>query len=234
MTFYDVIKDIQKLVGLDLHSIRPGANIRIIEVDEDRSCIILQTSAGVTRSRPLGELKLIWEEMNRIPAVHVDEVLHGSGTSRNQPETILANLPYVEWLKLDNKKHISFVGKDTHPYGTLKQMDAIASSNLEKHSEKQHIDKKPKIVIVSSDLANTISALNKEISGTVTAISQGVYVFDNASFEATILSTSSVQLAPGTYPVLPFSHVTEAKTVYIRENDFFVIDNGNTKMLIEK
>ena len=205
MTFYDVIKDIQKLVGLDLHSIRPGANIRIIEVDEDRSCIILQTSAGVTRSRPLGELQLIWNEMNRIPAVHVDEVLHGSGTSRNQPETILANLPYVEWLKLENKKHISFVGKDTHPYGTLKQMDAVAASNLKKRSEKERIDKKSKVVIVSVDLANTISVLNKVVPGTVTAISQGVYVFDNSGFEVTILSSSSVQLTPGTYPVLPLS-----------------------------
>jgi len=68
--------------------------------------------------------------MNRLSAVHVDEVLHGSGTSRNQPETILANLPYVEWLKLDNKKHIAFVGKNTHLYGTLKQMDSIPASNL--------------------------------------------------------------------------------------------------------
>ena len=64
MTFYDVIEDIKKLVGLDLHSIRPGANIRILEVDEERSCLILQTSAGATRSRPLGELQLIWNEMN--------------------------------------------------------------------------------------------------------------------------------------------------------------------------
>ena len=157
-----------------------------------------------------------------------------SESSRNQPETILANLPYVEWLKLENKKHISFVGKDTHPYGTLKQMDAVAASNLKKRSEKERIDKKSKVVIVSVDLANTISVLNKVVPGTVTAISQGVYVFDNSGFEVTILSSSSVQLTPGTYPVLPLSPVTEAKIVNIRENEFYVIDNGNTKMLIER
>lgn len=233
MTFYDVIKDIQKLVGLDLHSIRPGANIRIIEVDEDRSCIILQTSAGVTRSRPLGELKLIWEEMNRIPAVHVDEVLHGSGTSRNQPETILANLPYVEWLKLDNKKHISFVGKDTHPYGTLKQMDAITASNI-KLSGNIGIDEKIEAVIVASDLAKTISSLSHVLPGTVTSVSQSVYVFDSPNFMITILSASSIHISPGTYPVFSSSPVAGAKVVLIREKEFFVIDNGAAKMLIKK
>ena len=91
-----------------------------------------------------------------------------------------------------------------------------------------------KVVIVSVDLANTISVLNKVVPGTVTAISQGVYVFDNSGFEVTILSSSSVQLTPGTYPVLPLSPVTEAKIVNIRENEFYVIDNGNTKMLIER
>ena len=177
MAFYDVIEDIKKLIGLDLQSIRPGANIRILEVDEDRSCLILQTSAGTTRSRPLGELQLIWNEMNRLPAVHVDEVLHGSGTSRNQPETILANLPYVEWLKLDNKKHIAFVGKNTHPYGTLKQMDSITASNLH-HSNDMDKTNKAKVVIVSSDFANTVSLLQNVLPGALTAIAQGVYSFD--------------------------------------------------------
>lgn len=233
MTFYDVIEDIKKLIGLDLQSIRPGANIRILEVDEDRSCLILQTSAGTTRSRPLGELQLIWNEMNRLPAVHVDEVLHGSGTSRNQPETILANLPYVEWLKLDNKKHIAFVGKNTHPYGTLKQMDSIAASNLH-HSNDMDKTNKAKVVIVSSDFANTVSLLQNVLPGALTAIAQGVYSFEGSSFDVTILSSSSVSLAPGTYPILSSSPVSGSKIVLIRGKEFFAIDNGHTKLLIEK
>ena len=56
MNFADVIKDIRKLVGLELQSIRPGASITILEVDEDKGCLILKTKQGQTRSRPLSEL----------------------------------------------------------------------------------------------------------------------------------------------------------------------------------
>lgn len=233
MTFNDVIEDIKKLIGLDLQSIRPGANIRILEVDEDHSCLLLQTSVGTTRSRPLGELQLIWNEMNRVPAVHVDEVLHGSGTSRNQPETILANLPYVEWLRLDNKKHIAFLGKNTHPFGTLKQMDSIEASNL-RQMWKKSISVKPKIVIASNDIAETISSLNSFISGTVKAISQGIYEYESSIFEATVLSATLIQLTPGTYSVLSSTPVMGAKIVQIGNKEFYAIDNGCTRMLVEK
>lgn len=233
MTFNDVIEDIKKLIGLDLQSIRPGANIRILEVDEEHSCLLLQTSVGTTRSRPLGELQLIWNEMNRVPAVHVDEVLHGSGTSRNQPETILANLPYVEWLRLDNKKHIAFLGKKTHPFGTLKQMDSIEASNL-RQMWKKSISVKPKIVIASNDIAETISSLNSFISGTAKAISQGIYEYESSIFEATVLSATLIQLTPGTYSVLSSTPVMGAKIVQIGNKEFYAIDNGCTRMLVEK
>jgi len=123
MTFDDVIQDIEKLVGLELQSIRPGASLTILNVDREHSNLLIKTSKGQTKSRPFGELETIWDELNRSPAVHVEGVLHGSGTSRNQPETIFANLPYIEWLRINNKKHIAFVGNVTHAYGTLKQMD---------------------------------------------------------------------------------------------------------------
>ena len=233
MTFNDVITDIKKLIGLDLQSIRPGANIRLIEVDEERSCLILQTSVGVTRSRPLGELQLIWNEMNRLPAVHVDEVLHGSGTSRNQPETILANLPYVEWLKLDNKKHIAFVGKNTHPYGTLKQMDSIAASNL-KRSDNKGAAEKTRVVIISADVAETISTLQKLLPGTVSAASQCVYSFESSNIEATVMSSSVVSLTPGTYPILVSLPISGAKVIRVQGKEYFAIDSGPTKLLLEK
>lgn len=220
-------------IGLDLQSIRPGANIRILEVDKDRSCLILQTSAGVTRSRPLGELQLIWNEMNRLPAVHVDEVLHGSGTSRNQPETILANLPYVEWLKLDNKKHIAFVGKNTHPYGTLKQMDLITASNLKQSGKKTTIAKS-KVIIVTSNLADTISSLQKVLPGALSAIAQGVYSFESTNLEATVVSSATVSLSTGTYPILAATPISGAKIINIQEKEYFVVDEGVTKLFVEK
>ena len=232
MTFYDVIADIKKLVGLDLQSIRPGANIRLLEVDEERSCLILQTSVGAIRSRPLSELQIIWNEMSRVPAVHVDEVLHGSGTSRNQPETILANLPYVEWLKLDNKKHIAYVGKNTHPFGSLKQMDPIVASNL--FAEPKSISNKHSVVIVSTDLSETIKSLSSIVSGTVSAISQSEYVFVSVGFEAIVISAASIQLTPGTYHILSLPAFKSLKIIRILGKEYYAIDKGFIRLLSEK
>ena len=134
---------------------------------------------------------------------------------------------------MDNKKHISFVGKNTHPFGTLKQMDSIAASNM-KHSEKKSGSVKNNAVIVSTDIAETITLLNSILPGTVTAISQSVYLFESTNFEATVLSASSVQLSPGTYPILATAPIAGAKVVMIREKEYYAIDNGYLKLLLQK
>ena len=41
MKFDDVVNDISKLVGMELKSIRPGAEIVIQEIDAVRDCLIL-------------------------------------------------------------------------------------------------------------------------------------------------------------------------------------------------
>ena len=130
MDFNELLNDIAKLEGLNLQSIRPGANITIEKVDLKQGKIIVINSSGKIFSRSIIEFQRIWKELLSEPAVRVEEVLRGSGSSRNQPETIFANLPYIEWLKITNKKHIAFVQKATHPYGTLKEMDDIKNGNI--------------------------------------------------------------------------------------------------------
>src|SRR5690606_22435871 len=111
-----------KLIGLDLQSIRFGAEIRLLHVKRDEGRIELETASGRIVSRPLSEFEKIWTQLIKKPAVHVDTALGGSGSSRNQPETIFANLPYIEWCLINRKKHIVFVGKSSHPLGTLKEV----------------------------------------------------------------------------------------------------------------
>ena len=130
MTFDNLIRDIKQLKGTKLNSIRPGSDIIIHNVDTEHAKVEIVTINGILKSRPLSEIQKLWKELCSCPAVHVDKVLSGSGSSRNQPETILANLPYIEWFKFDNKKHIVFVGKSTHPLGTLKQMDAVEAEKI--------------------------------------------------------------------------------------------------------
>ena len=159
MNVNDLISDVGLLCGLTLKSIRPGAEITILCVDAEKGNLILRTKSGENKSRPLSELVFLQNELQRKPAVHVDEALHGSGTSRNQPETILANLPYIEWLKIDGKKHIAYVGKRTHPFGTLQKMSAAETV---KTMEAMHnTEVTPNSVIVDYDVNSVIHMLQR-------------------------------------------------------------------------
>ena len=120
--FTEVLADLTQLKGKELHSISGQATPFVIEeIDEESGRIVLVVQEK-RKSRPLQELQDIWSVMMKKPAIHVDSFLSGSGSSRNQPETILANLPYVEWLNVDGKKHIAIVENDTHMYGTIQKM----------------------------------------------------------------------------------------------------------------
>ena len=46
MNFKDVEKDLQKLIGMKLNSIRQGAEIEILEIDLEKDNLILKTVAG--------------------------------------------------------------------------------------------------------------------------------------------------------------------------------------------
>ena len=234
MTFSDLLNDISKLTGMELQSIRPGATITVLDVDTEKGCLLLKTKQGQTRSRPLSELQTIWNELNQKPAVHVEGVLHGSGTSRNQPETILANLPYIEWLKLNNKKHIAFVGKNTHPFGTLKQMSPLDSVGISTLDSKGTNAIKVKTVIVTDNVLDTISTLQGNLAGTVSTVEKGVYTFENEALEALVMSSSSAPLLPGCYPVLSVTKTTASEIVDICDEEYYLINFHEVKLLIRK
>lgn len=232
MKYEDVLQDINKLVGLNLRSIRPGANITILEVDSDRGNIVLETESGKTRSRPLDEIKRIWDQLMLQPAVHVDGVLHGSGSSRNQPETILANLPYIEWLKVNNKKHIAFVGKDTHTYGTLKQMDAFSAIAIAEHLAKNEVAE-IKNIIATSDVIQSLDQLKRLCRGTVKTIDKGLYALNLGAESIIVLQAESYGLIPGTYCVITANvDVLGLPTVNIHNKRYYVLNQGDTKVLI--
>ena len=120
-------------------------------------------------------------EMVIRPAVHVDEVLHGSGTSRNQPETILANLPYVEWVVINNKKHISYVGESTHPYGTLKKMEPIKAEETKKRMNENKSLSRIVAVVAADNVTDAIEGLKEIDAGVIKAEASGVYLYTTES-----------------------------------------------------
>lgn len=232
MTFNDVLSDLKKLVGLRLSSIRPGAEITILSIDEEQDNLILKTASGVTRSRPLRELRTIWNLLQQNPVVHVDEALHGSGTSRNQPETILANLPYIEWLKVNGKKNIAFVNQKTHPFGTLKEMDVFQAEELLTKLRNQEKESAPVGLIIPDDISGFISSMNRRCSGTTDTLQNGVYSFvtEQGSF---LIGTETLGLARGTYLILRVRKLPGAgKTIMIANKVYELFSEGESNILL--
>lgn len=235
MNFKDVEKDLQKLIGMKLNSIRQGAEIEILEIDLEKDNLILKTVAGQKKSRPIEELRKIWSQMMIKPAVHVEGVLHGSGTSRNQPETILANLPYIEWLKIDNKKHISYVGKNTHPYGTIKRMDPMKAVEIQSQMNVSYSAKDSfATAIVSKDVNTSISVMQSICNGTISTLDKGAYQFETASELIVFLSADIWGLEEGTYYVMSSQkNVQMLKRLKLYGKYFYVLNQGNVKAPIE-
>lgn len=235
MNFKNVENDLQKLIGMKLNSVRQGAEIEILEIDLEKDNLILRTASGQKRSRPLEELRKIWDQMMIKPAVHVEGVLHGSGTSRNQPETILANLPYVEWLKIDNKKHIAYVGGNTHPYGTIKHMDSMKAVEIASQMRLSCSVKTPfALAIVSKDVNASISVMQSVCNGTISTLDKGVYQLETSTELIVFLSADICGLAEGTYCVVsPRKNMRMSKNIKLYGKYFSVLDQENIKVLIE-
>lgn len=138
-SFDEVMVDInENLIGVMLNSISGRATpFKIIEVNSERRNLYIDLN-GKQKSRPFDELERIWQEMRSKPAIHVESFLGGSGSSRNQPETILANLPYVEWLLIGGKKHIAYVDENSHEFGTIKEMEEIRAEEYKAAMEDPH------------------------------------------------------------------------------------------------
>ena len=234
MNFLDVREDIHKLIGLELNSIRPGAKITIVDVDDERGSLLIKTSSGQTRSRSIDELQKIWSEMMVSTAVHVEGVLHGSGTSRNQPETILANMPYVEWLKIDNKKHIAYVGKNTHAYGTLKQMDSVLAAEISSKMRTTTGKTQFTTAIVAKDVNRSIENIQSICQGTVTTVERGFYQLQTQVDLIVFLSADVWELEEGTYCVIETEIPMDIeKRLSLYGKYYSVICTENLKVLVK-
>lgn len=237
MTFADVERDIHKLIGLELNSINHGAAITIERIDDEQSRIILKSKNGKLRSRPMSELQRIWEAMQKAPAVHVDQVLNGSGTSRNQPETILANLPYVEWLRVDNKKHIAFVGQNTHPFGTLEEMNSLAAAEIAEKLELLAKKRGISAVVVSQNVKESIACIQAICSGNLSALDQGVYQVETKEDLFIFMSSETTGLEEGTYCVIELHEYPikgNTKEIFLLGHKYIALCTDDIKLLLRE
>lgn len=234
MKFDLVIADIRRLVGLNLNSIKTGANICLTSVDVESKQVFLTDASGKKKSRPIDELRRVWDCLCTDEVAHVDSVLSGSGSSRNQPETILANLPYVEWLTIANKKHLRLVGASTHSLGTLKQMDSVAVHQLKEKLRNENPTFPTSILIVSSvkACATWIEALTG-VSPTV--VVSGVYSVEQPGNEIWITTVSNTGgiLKTGNYPVIKILNVpTTATEISIANRKLYITSRDEQDYLL--
>jgi hypothetical protein len=236
MKYDDVLQDIEKLVGKKLRSINKGADIIIEQVDVENNRILLTTVSGKQKPRPLSEIRELWELLNKKPIVHVDSALGGSGSSRNQPETILANLPYIEWLRHDDKKHISYVREATHPLGTLKQMDAMSVQKIKQELlEGKVSDQIANIMVVADDIRQATRLLEGVTGLAAKPIGGGVYEQPSKSGSMLVVPVSLVpsQVEPGTYAVLQGDPPGEKGTeLEIAGRRFVMVQQGGASIML--
>lgn len=232
MTFDEVINDIEKMVGLELESIKPGANIILTGVDRTAKRIELTTSAGKDKTRPFSELKKIWDKLCTSPAAHVDSVLAGSGSSRNQPETLIANLPYIEWFFMDGKKHLALMKEPTHDYGTLFRMDEVAAIEI-KDKLLNTENTACEVVIITEDIRVTAAAYEKVTGIPLSPVSPGVYEQYKDKVRFIFVSKGSVKenIESGTYVITMGSSTGYGKTISIDSRKFEVYLQGDLKLL---
>lgn len=233
--FDRIIDDIEFLIEKRLASIRPGAEIIIKKVDREQGRIVLVTASGKNQSRPFGEIKNLWEQLNEYPAIRVDEALHGSGTSRNQPETILANLPYIEWFKYNNKKHIAYVGKDSHMLGTLKQMDEERAEQYRARlrGEADNSDTVSTIV-VTDDVLKATKAFEHLAGISVHTVHNGIYSALVRGREILFVTNLSIgnALPIGTYYVIKRPVGNVSQQVVINGTKYGVIQCNGFNALV--
>ncbi|MCM3269102.1 hypothetical protein [Paenibacillus elgii] len=232
MTFEEVINDIEKMVGLELESVKPGANIILTGVDRTAKRIELTTSAGKEKTRPFSELKKIWDKLCSSPAAHVDSVLGGSGSSRNQPETVMANLPYIEWFFLDGKKHLTLRKEPTHDYGTLLKMDEVTALGIK--DKLTNIDNTACEVVVITDDIKVSAAAYESLTGVpLSPVSPGIYEQYKDKIRFIFVSRTSLKerVEPGTYVITTGSITDTGQTININDRQFEVYVQGDLKVL---
>ncbi|MCX8640199.1 DUF262 domain-containing protein [Gilliamella sp. B3172] len=124
--FEEILNDIKRLKGLPLRAINKSTGILIlVDVDIDKKKYFVKTPES-TRviPRSTDELEAIWNSLKRNGFASVEQALGGSNSNRHNPETIFANLPYIQFFYFERKKHLILREKDVHNLGEISELSS--------------------------------------------------------------------------------------------------------------
>lgn len=234
MDFEQVVSDIQGMIGLRLRSIRSGAELIVTDVDRNEQRLLIASASGRECSRPFSHLRQIWTALSTQPAVHVESALKGSGSSRNQPETIIANLPYVEWFRFRGKKHLVYVGEPTHPLGTLRELSPDRASAISARLEQGGTTSPRATMVIVTESPGHFAAEIAAATGVPIAVcEEATFKYRIGDCAVIVVRDSHVPLEPGSYLALqtPMAASTTQQVV-LDGVTYSVNARGGTRFLV--
>lgn len=162
MEFEKVIDDLRRLKGLSLTSITPSTPpLVLVDINVKENKYFVLNKSGTAVGRSLNQLKEIWDALCINGFVNVDQALYGSGSSRNQPETLLAHLPYVQHFKYRHKKHLLLRQEKVHEFGELSELSFEETRQIKKKIDRR---KSFRLDEFGSSLNYTIEALDRSLA----------------------------------------------------------------------
>ena len=147
-----------------------------MDVDRLGHRVVVEGPSG-RKSRSFGELERVFNELRKSQPIHVDSVLGGSGSSRNQPETLFANLSSVEWLTIARKKHLILRPIPTHPSGSLHEVDGVDAAVLRVAMSMAPTQATLTIDLPVTDVGKATRVLDALLGEDAVADGQGIYVY---------------------------------------------------------
>ncbi|MEJ2765533.1 hypothetical protein VV869_16400 [Photobacterium sp. MCCC 1A19761] len=100
----DIIPLFKKYIGNTLKSLSGRSDITVNNVNNNGFNITC--SDGQVLQESHRRTRIVFEKLLSEGVVHVDAALQNSGSRRNIPETLIANLPFIEHGKVNNRQHL--------------------------------------------------------------------------------------------------------------------------------
>jgi len=130
MNIKELLDDITNLIGVNLQPVNANSDsLTLLELDQNAGKYFIKPAMGKKASRNTEEFENILIDLLEFGYTSIESLLGGSSNTRQHPETILSNLPYIEHFKHKNRSYILLVDKPSHDLGTLK---AASGNDLRK------------------------------------------------------------------------------------------------------
>lgn len=163
MNFEDLLDDIEQLIGLPLKAITATTSgVTLLSLDRETGKYIVKAdSSNREQKRNIRELEAIFESLDKDGYCNVEQALQGSFTSRHQPETIFANLPYIQYFKYERRKHLVLRESNQHALGDIQELPLKEQRQVRRALAS---NKKFSQSLLAAQLEKALTNLNKEIN----------------------------------------------------------------------